>query len=46
MNVKDNYNYNPSDIVCKSTRVVVHKKSRDDWRVEQENDSLAQSLRN
>ena len=40
------YNYNPSNIVCKSTQVVVHKKSRDDWRVEQENDlSSAQSLR-
>ena len=34
------YNYNPSHIVCKSTQVVVHKKSRDDWRVEQENDSI------
>ena len=34
------YNYNPSNIVCKLTQVVVHKKSRDDWRVEQENDSI------
>ena len=34
------YNYNPSDIVCKSTQVVVYKKSRDDWKVEQENDSI------
>ena len=34
------YNYNPSNIVCKSTQVVVHIKSRDDWRVEQENDSI------
>ena len=34
------YNYNPSNIVCKSTQVVVHKKSRDDWRVEQENDPI------
>ena len=24
------YSYNPSNIVCKSTQVVVHKKSRDD----------------
>ena len=34
------YNYNPSNIVCKSTQVVVHKKSRDDWRAEQENDPI------
>ena len=34
------YNYNPSNIVCKLTQVVVHKKSRNDWRVEQENDSI------
>ena len=34
------YNYNPSNIVCKSTQVVVHKKSRDDWRVEQENNPI------
>ena len=34
------YNYNPSNIVCKSTQVVVHKKSRDDWKIEQENDSI------
>ena len=34
------YNYNPSNIVCKLTQVVVHKKSRDDWRVEQENDPI------
>ena len=34
------YNYNPSNIVCKSTQMVVHKKSRDDWKVEQENDSI------
>ena len=34
------YNYNPSNIVCKSTQVVVHKKSRDDWKVEQENDPI------
>ena len=26
------YNYHPTDIVCKSTQVVVHKKSRDDWK--------------
>ena len=32
--------YNPSNIVCKSTQVVVHKKSRDDWKVEQENDPI------
>ena len=34
------YNYNPSNIVCKSTQMVVHKKSGDDWRDEQENDSI------
>ena len=28
------FNYNPSNIVCKSTQVVVHKKSRDEWKVE------------
>ena len=35
-----NYNYNPSNIVCKSSQMVVHKMSRDDWKVEQENDSV------
>ena len=34
------YNYNPSDIVCKMSQMVVHKMSRDDWKVEQENDSI------
>ena len=34
------YNYNPSNIICKLTQVVVHKKSRDDWTVEQENDPI------
>ena len=34
------YNYNPSNIVCKSTQVVVHKMLRDDWKVEQENDPI------
>ena len=34
------YNYNPSNIVCKLTQIVVHKMSRDDWKVEQENDSI------
>ena len=34
------YNYHPTDIVCKSTQVVVHKKSRDDWKTEQENDPI------
>ena len=27
------YNYNPSDIVYKLTQMVVHKMSRDDWKV-------------
>ena len=30
------YNYNPSNIVCKSTQIIVHRMSRDDWKVEQE----------
>ena len=34
------YNYNPTDIVCKSTQMVVHKKSSDDWKIEQENDHI------
>ena len=34
------YNFHPSDIVCKSTQVVVHKKLRDDWKTEQENDPI------
>ena len=34
------YNYNPMDIVCKSTQMVAHKKSRDDWKTEQENDPI------
>ena len=34
------YNYNPCDIVCKSTQIVVHKTSRDDWKIEQEGDSI------
>ena len=34
------YNFNPCDIVCKSTQTVVHKKTRDDWKIEQEGDSI------
>ena len=34
------YNYNPSDIVCKLTQMVVHKMSRDEWKVDQDNDSV------
>ena len=34
------YNFHPRDIVCKSTQVVVDKKSRDDWKTEQENDPI------
>ena len=34
------YNYHPSDLVCKSTQIIVHKMSRNDWRKEQENDSI------
>ena len=34
------YNFHPSDLVCKSTQIVVHKMSRDDWKTGQENDSI------
>ena len=34
------YNLCPSNIVCKSTQMVVHKKSRDDWKIEQETDPI------
>ena len=34
------YNYNLSNIVCKSTQIIVHRMSRDDWKVEQENDPI------
>ena len=34
------YNFNPCDIVCKSTQTVVHKKTRDDWKIEQEGGSI------
>ena len=34
------YNYSPCSIVCKLTQVVVNNKSRDDWRVEQENNPI------
>ena len=34
------YNFHPTDLVCKSTQVVVHKKSKDDWKIEQENDPI------
>ena len=34
------YNLNPTDLVCKSTQMVVHKKTRDDWRIEQEDDPI------
>ena len=34
------YNYHLSDIVCKSTQMVVHKMSRDNWKIEQENDPI------
>ena len=34
------YNLHPTDIVCKSTQVVIHKKSRGDWKTEQENDCI------
>ena len=34
------YNFNPSEIVCKSTQIVVHKRTKDDWKIEQENDPI------
>ena len=34
------YNFHPNDLVCKSTQMVVHKKSKDDWKIEQENDPI------
>ena len=34
------YNYHPTDIVCKSMQVVVHKKTGDDWKTEWENDPI------
>ena len=30
----------PDHDICKSTQEVVHKKSRDDWKTEQENDPI------
>ena len=38
--LKVKYNFYPTDIVCKSTQVVVHKKLRDGWKTEQENDPI------
>ena len=34
------YNLSPSEIVCKSTQMVVHKRTKDDWKIEQENDPI------
>ena len=34
------YNLSPSEIVCKSTQIVVHKRTKDDWKIEQENDPV------
>ena len=34
------YNMNPTNIVCKSTKIIVYKKSRDDWKIEQEQDPI------
>ena len=34
------YNMNPTNIVCKSTKIIVHKKSRYDWKTEQEQDPI------
>ena len=40
------YNFHSMDVVCKSTQVVVHKKLRDDWKTEQENDPIIGSVIN
>ena len=34
------YNLSPSEIVCKSTQIVVHKRTKDDWKIKQENDPI------
>ena len=34
------YNFHPTNLVCKSTQIVIHKKSKDDWKIEQENDPI------
>ena len=34
------YNLNPSEVVCKSTQIVVHKRTKDDWKIEQEDDPV------
>ena len=34
------YNLNPSEIVYKSTQIVVHKRTKDDWKIEQESDPI------
>ena len=34
------YNVNPTDLVCKSAQMVVHKKTTDNWRMEQEEDPI------
>ena len=34
------YNMNSTDIVCKSNKIIVHKKFRDDWIIEQEQDPI------
>ena len=30
------YNLNPSEVVCRSTQIVIHKRTKDDWKIEQE----------
>ena len=34
------YNFYPTDLVFKSTQIVAHKKSKDDWKIEQENNPI------
>ena len=38
------YNLHPSKIVCKSHTIVVHKRTKDDWKNEQENDPVIVQL--
>ena len=39
------YNSSPNEIVCKSTQIVIHKKTRDNWKTEQESDPIIGPVR-
>ena len=34
------YNLNPSKVVCRSTQLVIHRRTKDDWKIEQEDDPV------